>query len=73
VSPLPSSGRSYRSATPGNHHGNAYATSSDSAGPTLRSQIAELLALRETIAQLGAAASATEPDTGPPNRSCRCL
>ena len=35
----------------------------------LEAQIAELLALRETIAQLGAAASATEPDTGPPNRS----
>jgi len=32
----------------------------------LEAQIAELLALRETIAQLGAATSATEPDTCPP-------
>ena len=39
----------------------------------LDAQIAELLALRETIAQLYAAASDSEPETCPPNQVCRYL
>jgi len=39
----------------------------------LDAQIAELLALRETIARLYAAASDSEPETCAPNQVCRYL
>ena len=39
----------------------------------LDTQIAQLLALRETIARLGEAATHSDPDSCPPNQVCRYL